>query len=183
MRLNKGLLNASQNRGNRLNNILDITLGNERDETFITYENYTNAIGVGGIITFNGKVKGNLIEVKSTNLNSSPNNGGYIKVNGSTITSDTVNMSRGHTLVVIDTLGNIISINTYDTYGDINLNCELLSSNLTSVTIGYIAIIATWDATGVNSNLRNTLRNSYGATSNVTWSTNRESHIFVGIRK
>jgi len=92
-------------------------------------------------------------------------------------------MSRGHTLVVIDTLGNIISINTYDTYGDINLNCELLSSNLTSVTIGYIAIIATWDATGVNSNLRNTLRNSYGATSNVTWSTNRESHIFVGIRK
>ena len=180
MRLNKGLLNASQNKGNRLNNILDITLGNEREDIFTFYEDYINS---GGIITFSDKVKGNLIEVKSTNLDSNPNHGGYVKVNGNTVASDTVNMSRGHTLVIIDSLGNTISVNTYDTYGDIDVNCSLLSSDLISVPVGYIVIIATWDATGINSTLRNTLKTVYGATSNITWSVVRRSHIFVGVKK
>ena len=129
MRLNKGLLNASQIKGSRLNNILDIKLGNERDNTFLFYENN------GDIITYSGMVRRNLIEVKSTNLNSNPNNGGYIKVNGNTVASDTINMPRGHTLVIIDSVGNTISVNTYDTYGNIDVNCNLLSSDLNTVTI------------------------------------------------
>jgi len=177
MRLNKGLLNVSQIKGSRLNNILDIKIGNERDNTFSFYENN------GDIITYSGMIKRNLIEVKSTNLNSNPNYGGYIKVNGNTVASDTVNMHRGHTLVVIDSIGNTVSINTYDTYGDINVNCDLLSSDLISVPVGYTVIIATWDATGVNNTLRNTLKTVYGATSNITWSVTRRSHIFVGVKK
>jgi hypothetical protein len=181
MKLNKGLLNTSQINGNILSNILGITLGNEREKIFTFYEDY---LGSGGIITFSGIVKRNLIEVKSTNLDSIPNYGGYIKVNGNILASDDFNMSRGHTLAVINPRnGYLISIATYDTFGDINTNCGLLSSALNSVLKGNIVIIATWDATGLNTTLRNTLINDYGATSNVTWSPVRESHIFVGVRK
>ena len=62
MRLNKGLLNSSQISGNRLNNILGITLGNEKlTSDGFTYTNFASTDGL--ILVSTDGVSGNALYI------------------------------------------------------------------------------------------------------------------------
>lgn len=65
MRLNKGLLNSSQISGNRLNNILGITLGNEKlTSDGFTYTNFASTDGL--ILVSTDGVSGNALYITNT---------------------------------------------------------------------------------------------------------------------
>lgn len=89
--------------------------------------------------------------------------------------------SRGHTLALLDTYGDTVSINTYDTY--INpANLTALASALNAAASGTIAVLVAYDASALNSTVRSALTTNYGATATNTWSAGRVDHIFIGIK-
>lgn len=88
---------------------------------------------------------------------------------------------RGHNMVVLDTNGNVVSIANYDTYG-VPADVTALATALNSVASGNIVVLTVWDASSVNSNVRNVLNNVYGSTNSNTWGSSRVDHIFIGIK-
>lgn len=88
---------------------------------------------------------------------------------------------RGHNMVVLDTNGNVISTSNYDTYG-VPADVTALATALNSVASGNIVVLTVWDASSVNSNVRNVLNSVYGSTNSNTWGSSRVDHIFIGIK-
>lgn len=89
---------------------------------------------------------------------------------------------RGHTLVVLDTYGDVVSITNYDTYGA-PADITALANALNAVAKGNIAVLVVYDASAFNAACRSALTNGYGATNNNTWTPIRYDHIFIGIKK
>ena len=119
------------------------------------------------------------IEVKATSYQVTPIEDGYIKVNEDTIKVTTLG-SRGHTLAVLDSNGEVVGdIITYDTYGD-PLALVALTSALNSVEIGKFVALASWDACAVNQELRDELVNNFGSVISTIWDPARYSHLFIG---
>jgi hypothetical protein len=88
---------------------------------------------------------------------------------------------RGHTLVVLDTYGNVASITNYDTY--INpANVTALASALNAVASGNIVVLVVYDASAFNAACRSALNTGYGSTNSNTWTASRVDHIFIGIK-
>lgn len=89
--------------------------------------------------------------------------------------------SRGHTLALLDTYGDTISINTYDTYGNAG-SLTSLANALNAAASGTIAVLTVWDASALNATVRSALTTNYGATASNTWTASRVDHIFIGIK-
>ena len=89
---------------------------------------------------------------------------------------------RGHTLVVLDSDGNVLSISNYDTYGN-PASLAALASALNAVATNNIIVLVVYDASAFNSTDRTTINAGYGGTNNNTWTPYRYSHIFIGIKK
>lgn len=89
---------------------------------------------------------------------------------------------RGHTLVVLDTYGDVVTGPTqYDTYID-TANLTALAAALTAVASGNIVVLVSYDATALNAAVRTVLSTGFGATAPNTWTASRISHIFIGIK-
>ena len=89
---------------------------------------------------------------------------------------------RGHNLVVLDSYGDVVTAATqYDTYIS-PANLTALSSALTSVASGRIAVLVTYDASALNATVRTAINTGYGSTNANTWAAGRTSHIFIGIK-
>lgn len=89
---------------------------------------------------------------------------------------------RGHTLVVLDTYGDVVSITNFDTYGS-PAAITALANALNAVAKDNIAVLVVYDASAFNAACRSALTNGYGATNNNTWTPIRYDHIFIGIKK
>jgi hypothetical protein len=89
---------------------------------------------------------------------------------------------RGHTLVVLDSLGDVVTAATqYDTYID-PANLTTLASALNSVASGNIVVLVSYDASALNATVRTAINTGYGSTNNNTWTAERRSHIFIGVK-
>jgi len=87
---------------------------------------------------------------------------------------------RGHTLVVLDTYGDVVTTATqFDTYID-PANLTTLASALNAVASGNIAVLVSYDASALNAGVRSAINTGYGSTNTGTWTATRISHIFIG---
>jgi hypothetical protein len=95
--------------------------------------------------------------------------------------------NRGHTLAVLDSYGDTVSIAHYDTFetvpesGDGGAPGRLaLASALNAVASGNIIVLVTYDASSFDATLRSAINTGYGSTNTATWTASRISHIFIG---
>lgn len=90
--------------------------------------------------------------------------------------------ARGHTLVVLDSYGDIVTAATqYDTYID-TANSTALASALSAVASGNIVVLVVYDASEVTAGVRSAINTGYGSTNSNIWTPVRYSHIFIGIK-
>jgi hypothetical protein len=92
--------------------------------------------------------------------------------------------ARGHHLVVLDTLGDLISATRFDTWdtGGAPGARAALASALSAVASGNIVVLVTYDASGLDAGIRSAINTGYGSTNTNTWESSRQSHIFIGIK-
>jgi hypothetical protein len=89
---------------------------------------------------------------------------------------------RGHTLVVLDSYGDVVAGPTqFDTYID-PANLTTLASALNAVPSGNIVVLVSYDATALNAAVRSAINTGYGSTNSNTWTAGRTSQIFIGIK-
>jgi hypothetical protein len=89
---------------------------------------------------------------------------------------------RGHNMVVLDTYGDVVTpAATYDTYID-PANLTALASALNAVASGNIVVLVTYDASALNAAVRSSINTGYGSTNTDTWTAQRKSHIFIGVK-
>jgi hypothetical protein len=89
---------------------------------------------------------------------------------------------RGHTLVVLDSNGNVVTGPTqYDTYID-PANVTALASALNAVASGNIVVLVVYDASAVDAGVRSAINTGYSSTNSDTWTAQRNSHIFIGVK-
>jgi uncharacterized protein (DUF1697 family) len=89
---------------------------------------------------------------------------------------------RGHNMVVLDTYGDVVTpAAQYDTYfipGDLTA----LASALNAVASGNIVVLVVYDASALNAAVRTAINTGYGSTNSTTWTADRKSHIFIGVK-
>ena len=109
-----------------------------------------------------------------------------IVVNGIEILNSNL---RGHTLAVLDTYGDTVSITNYDTFetvvgsGDGGAPGRLaLTAALNGVATGNIIVLVVYDASSFDATLRSAINTGYGSTNSNTWSATRTDQIFIGIK-
>ena len=88
---------------------------------------------------------------------------------------------RGHTMVVTNSYGDLVSVTNYDTYGSAGA-LTALATALGAVTSGNIVVLVSYDATAFNAACRSALTNGYGDTNTNTWIAQRYDHVFIGIK-
>jgi hypothetical protein len=89
---------------------------------------------------------------------------------------------RGHNLVVLDTYGDVVTAATqYDTYID-PANLTALTAALNAVASGNIVVLVAYDASALNAAVRTAINTGYSSTNTNTWTAERRSHIFIGIK-
>jgi hypothetical protein len=142
--------------------------------SFTVYE----AFGTTSAISTTQYASGNKIYVYASTFDVPSYQNAVINVNDIEIYN---NGQRGHTLALLDTYGDTISINTYDTYGDAG-TLTALASALNSAASGSIAVLTVWDASALNATVRSALTTNYNATATDTWTAQRRSQIFIGIK-
>lgn len=142
--------------------------------SFTVYE----AFGTTSAISTTQYASGNKIYVYASTFDVPSYQNAVINVNDIEIYN---NGQRGHTLALLDTYGDTISINTYDTYGDAGTMTSLASA-LNSAASGSIAVLTVWDASALNATVRSALTTNYNATQSNTWTASRVSQIFIGIK-
>ena len=92
---------------------------------------------------------------------------------------------RGHTLVVLDSNGDVVTAatqyDTWDTVGSPGASTALASA-LNSVASGNIVVLVVYDASALTAGVRSAINTGYGSTNSNTWVSGRISHIFIGIK-
>lgn len=92
---------------------------------------------------------------------------------------------RGHTLVVLDPLGDVVTAatqyDTWDTGGSPGASTALTNA-LNSVASGNIAVLVVYDASALTAGVRSAINTGYGSTNSNTWVSSRISHIFIGVK-
>ena len=89
---------------------------------------------------------------------------------------------RGHNLVVLDSYGDVVVPATqFDTYID-PANLTTLASALNAVPSGNIVVLVVYDASALNAAVRTAINTGYGSTNTNTWTANRISQIFIGVK-
>jgi hypothetical protein len=90
--------------------------------------------------------------------------------------------NRGHNMVVLNPLGDVVSTSTYDTYGVAGQTAALASA-LNAVATGNIVVLTVYDASALDAGVRNVLNTQYGSTNNNTWTIQRIDQIFIGVKR
>ena len=92
---------------------------------------------------------------------------------------------RGHTLVVLDSYGDVVAgptqYDTWDTVGAPGARAALASA-LGAVATGNIVVLVVYDASGLDAGIRSAINTGYLSTNTDTWVSGRRSHIFIGIK-
>lgn len=92
---------------------------------------------------------------------------------------------RGHTLVVLDSYGDVVTgptrYDTWDTGGAPGASTALASA-LNAVASGNIVVLVVYDASALTAGVRAAINTGYGSTNSNTWISGRTSHIFIGIK-
>jgi hypothetical protein len=137
---------------------------------------FYEAFGTTSTISTTQYVSGNKIYAESSTYDVPSYQPARVAVNGIEIVNTE---QRGHTLVVLDSYGDTVSITNYDTY--INpVNLTALASALNAVASGNIIVLVVYDASALNADVRSALNTGYGSTNANTWTANRISQIFIG---
>lgn len=92
---------------------------------------------------------------------------------------------RGHTLVVLDSYGDVVTAATqYDTWdtGGAPGASTALANALNSVAGGNIVVLVVYDASALTAGVRAAINTGYGSTNSNTWVSGRNSHIFIGVK-
>jgi hypothetical protein len=85
-------------------------------------------------------------------------------------------------LVVLDTYGDVVTAATqYDTYID-PANLTALAGALNAVATDNIVVLVVYDASALDATVRSAINTGYGSTNTDTWTAERRSHIFIGIK-
>lgn len=139
---------------------------------------FYEAFGTITALSTTQHVSGNKIYVYSSTFDVPSYQNAKIVVNDIEIYN---NGLRGHTLAILDSYGDTISINTYDTYGD-PATLTALATALNGVASGNIVVLTVWDASALNATVRSAINTGYGSTNSNTWLANRTDHIFIGVK-
>lgn len=139
---------------------------------------FYEAFGTTQPITTVQYASGNKIFVRSLTYDYSTTEPAIVIVNDIQVLNV---LLRGHNLVVLDTNGNVLSTEQYDTYISI-AETDRLAADLAAVASGNIVVLTVFDASAINANLRSVLNNTYGSTNNNVWNSSRIAHIFIGIK-
>jgi hypothetical protein len=155
----------------------------ETVSTFTFYE----AGGTTTAISTTQYVSGNKIYALSSTFDVPGVPNARVVVNDIEVLNVGNGVERGHHLVVLDSYGDVISTQRYDTFetvpGDGGApGRAALNSALGSVASGNIIVLVVYDASSFNATLRSTINTGYGSTNTETWTASRISHIFIGIK-
>jgi hypothetical protein len=153
----------------------------ETVSTFTFYE----AFGTTTAISITRYVSGNKIYALSSTFDVPGVPNARVVVNDIEVLNEGDGVERGHHLVVLDSYGDVISTQRYDTFetvlGDGGApGRAALNSALGSVASGNIIVLVVYDASSFNATLRSTINTGYGSTNTETWVSSRISHIFIG---
>jgi hypothetical protein len=161
------------------------------------YGFFENQLVGGTYMTFDQSISGVRVQSICTNFDGIPTFGSYIKINGTVVASDWTlapdgtdnranvgtRMTRGHTVVILNSSGVVQSATVYDTWNGSGEACVPMAAALKNVPTGYIVAIGTYDATSCLQVLRDAFTNYFNANvyTNV-WSPQRRSQMFLGKR-
>jgi hypothetical protein len=155
-----------------------LVLGRPWIETVSAFTFY-EAFGTTTAISTTQYVSGNKIYAESSTYDVPDYQNARVIVNDIEVVDTAL---RGHTLVVLDTYGDVVTGPTqYDTYIDPN-NLTALAAALTAVASGNIAVLVTYDASALDAGVRSAINTGYGSTNTDTWTAQRKSQIFIGIK-
>jgi hypothetical protein len=145
----------------------------ETVSTFTFYE----AFGTTTAISTTQFVSGNKIYAESSTYDVPSFQPARVVVNDIQVVNTEL---RGHTLVVLDSYGDVVAGPTqYDTYID-PANVTALAAALNAVASGNIVVLVVYDASALDAGVRSAINTGYGSTNSNTWTANRISHIFIG---
>jgi ubiquitin len=166
-------------------NVGGLVVGRPWIETVSTFTFY-EAFGTTTTISTTQYVSGNKIYAESSSYDVSiPAPPARVVVNDIEVLrrGDTPNPpGRGHNMVVLDTYGDVVTAAAqYDTYID-PANLTALASALNSVASGNIVVLVVYDASALNAAVRTAINTGYGSTNTETWTADRKSHIFIGVK-
>lgn len=140
---------------------------------------FYEAFGTTTAISTTQYVSGNKIYAESSTYDVPSYQNARVVVNDIEVVNTAL---RGHTLVVLDSYGDVVTGPTqYDTYID-SANATALANALNSVATGNIVVLVVYDASADTAGLRSAINTGYGSTNSNTWSAERRSHIFIGIK-
>jgi hypothetical protein len=149
-----------------------------------TVNNFTfyEAFGTTTAISTIQYVSGNKIYAESSTYDVPSYQPARVAVNDIEIVNTEL---RGHTLVVLDSYGDVVTAATqYDTWdiGGAPGARAALAAALNAVASGNIVVLVTYDASGLDAGIRSAINTDYGSTNSNTWVSGRQSHIFIGIK-
>ena len=146
----------------------------ETEAAFTFYE----AFGTTTALTTTQYVSGNKIYVYASTLDVPSYQNSRVVVND----IELLNIGdRGHNMVVLDSYGDLVSTSNYDTYG-VAGDLTLLANALNAVASGNIVVLTVWDASALNATVRTAINNGYGSTNSNTWTADRISQLFIGVK-
>lgn len=158
-------------------NTSGLTLGRPWISTVPAFTFY-EAFGTTTAISTTQYVSGNKIYAESSTYDVPEFQNARIVVNDIEIVNTD---ARGHTLAVLDTYGDTVSITNFDTYGAPG-DVTALASALGAVASGNIVVLVVYDASAVDAAVRSAINTGYGSTNTDTWTSERKSQIFIGIK-
>lgn len=163
-------------------NIGGLVAGRPWIETVSTFA-FFEAFGTTTAISTTQYVSGNKIYAESSTYDVPNFQPARVVVNDIQVVNTEL---RGHTLVVLDSNGDVVTAATqYDTWdtGGAPEARAALASALSTVASSRIVVLVSYDASGLDAGIRSSINTGYGSTNTNTWPSFRNSHIFIGIKE
>ena len=143
---------------------------------------FYEAFGTTVTISTTQYVSGNKIYAESSTYDVPGYQNARVVVNDISVVNTAL---RGHTLVVLDSNGDVVTAatqyDTWDTVGSPGASTALANA-LNAVASGNIAVLVVYDASALTAGVRSAINTGYGSTNSNTWISGRNSHIFIGIK-
>jgi hypothetical protein len=150
----------------------------ETVSTFTFYE----AFGTTTAISITRYVSGNKIYAESSTYDVPSYQPARVVVNDIQVVNTEL---RGHTLVVLDSYGDVVTAatqyDTWDVVGSPGARAALANA-LGAVPSGNIVVLVVYDASGLDAGIRSAINTGYDSTNTNTWDSGRQSHIFIGVK-
>jgi hypothetical protein len=143
---------------------------------------FYEAFGTTVAISTTQYVSGNKIYAESSTYDVPSYQPARVVVNDISVVNTVL---RGHTLVVLNSNGDVVTAatqyDTWDTVGSPGASTALASA-LGAVASGNIAVLVVYDASALTAGVRSAINTGYGSTNANTWVSGRNSQIFIGIK-